>query len=324
MIFEKQIINTYKSIMYARCDDNGTAYYFSANDFPGLHNEPFSFIAAAGHRLRGYIYQYDNPKSSRLVVLDHGIGGGHRSYMKEIELLCRHGYSVLAYDHTGCMESGGEGTNGMSQSQCDLNDCIVAIRSNVRFSGVDISVMGHSWGGYAALNILALHPDISHVIVLSGFISVEECVNSFFYGILRCYRKAVMEIEQKTNHTFVNFNAVSSLSDTKAKILLIYSDNDTKCRRTNYDILFSSFKNRDNIRFLLVGKKGHNPNYTHDAVNYLDKYIKELTASMRRKKLVTQEQKKAFVKSYDWNRMTAQDESVWKEIWACLDDENDI
>ena len=39
MIFEKQIMNFYKGMMYARCDDNGTAFYFSASDFPGLMSE---------------------------------------------------------------------------------------------------------------------------------------------------------------------------------------------------------------------------------------------------------------------------------------------
>ena len=33
MIFEKQIVNAFKKQMYTRCDDNGTAYYFSADDF---------------------------------------------------------------------------------------------------------------------------------------------------------------------------------------------------------------------------------------------------------------------------------------------------
>ena len=36
MIFEKQIINAYKSMMYTRCDDTETVFYFSASDFPGL------------------------------------------------------------------------------------------------------------------------------------------------------------------------------------------------------------------------------------------------------------------------------------------------
>ena len=43
MIFEKQIVNMYRGMAYTRCDDNGTAYYFSADDFAGLHKESYRF-----------------------------------------------------------------------------------------------------------------------------------------------------------------------------------------------------------------------------------------------------------------------------------------
>ena len=43
MIFEKQIVNTFRSSFLRRCDDTGTAFYFSAADFPGLEAEPFAF-----------------------------------------------------------------------------------------------------------------------------------------------------------------------------------------------------------------------------------------------------------------------------------------
>ena len=182
MIFEKQIVKQYKRMMCSRCDDTGRAFYFSADDFPGLHKEEYCFTASAGHMMKGYLYHYDNAIPGRLVIFDHGFGGGHRSYMKEIELLCREGYLVLAYDHTGCMESGGETPNGLAQSLCDLNDCINSVKKDSELSGSDISVVGHSWGGYSCLNIAALHPDISHIVVMCGFVSVELLVNSFFAG----------------------------------------------------------------------------------------------------------------------------------------------
>ena len=173
MIFEKQIVGTFRNNFLRRCDDAGTAYYFSAADFPGLEAEPFSFPSCKGHTLKGSFYHYANPIPGRIVVFDHGFGGGHRSYMKEIELLCRHGYLVFSYDHTGCMESGGEDIGGFTQSLVDLNDCLNALKASDRCRGLDFSVMGHSWGGFSTLNICALHPDISHIVVLSGFVSVE-------------------------------------------------------------------------------------------------------------------------------------------------------
>lgn len=317
MLFEKQILNMYRGMMHTRCDDTETVFYFSAADFEGLHCEPYAFTATAGHRLQGYIYWYEQPIEGRIVVFDHGFGGGHRAYMKEIEMLCRHGYTVFAYDHTGCMESGGDSPNGMAQSLCDLNDCLNAIQADVRFAGLDISVMGHSWGGFSTLNIAALHPEISHVVVLSGFVGVEELVNSFFAGPLKGYRKAVLQLERESNPVFSQFHAVESLNRSNAKALLIYSDNDKLVKRHHYDILKAGLADRENVSFLLVKGKGHNPNYTGDAVKLLTEFGKKRAKFAKRKHLIAA-QKAAFVASFDWHAMTAQDEAVWREIFTHL------
>ncbi|MBQ7012141.1 MAG: alpha/beta hydrolase [Clostridia bacterium] len=319
MLFEKQVLAMYKGMMHVRCDDNGTAFYFSSEDFEGLHREPYVFTSSAGHKLRGYIYHYASPKAGRLVIFDHGFGGGHRSYMKEIERLCRHGFLVLAYDHTGCMESGGESPNGMAQSLSDLNDCINAVKSDARFEGMDISVIGHSWGGFSTMNISALHPEISHVVVLSGFVSVEELVKSYFGGIMKGYRRTIMALERSVNPRFVEFHGVQSLKNYSGKALLIYSENDKMCAKVHYDILKAGLAGKENISFLLVKNKGHNPNYTEDAVAYLGEYVAAKTKLARKKHLESEEEKRAFVSSFDWNRMTAQDEDVWANILACLD-----
>ena len=320
MIFEKKILEAYKGMAYSRCDDTGMAYYFSSDDFKGLNKESYTFQSSMGHKLQGYIYSYQDPIKDRLVVFDHGFFGGHRSYMKEIEMLCRHGFTVLAYDHTGCMESEGATPNVISQSLCDLNDCLTVIKEDGRFKGIDISVVGHSWGGFSTLNISALHPDISHVVAISGFVCVELLVNTFFSGLLKGYRKAVMELERQSNPKFVDFNAVDSLSKTEAHVLLIYSENDMMCKKTpHYDVLKAGLSDKENVEFLLVTDKGHNPNYTSDAVKYLGEYTETRTKLLRKGLLSTDEQKANFVASYDWNKMTEQDETVWNKIFECLD-----
>ena len=320
MIFEKKIVNIYKGMAYTRCDDNGTASYFSAKDFKGLNCTSYPFKSSKGHKLSGYIYSYDKPIENRIVVFDHGFGGGHLSYMKEIEMLCRHGFLVFAYDHTGCMESGGETPNGMAQSLCDLNDCISTLKSDKRFSEFDFSVMGHSWGGFSTLNISALHPDISHVVVLSGFVSVEMLVNAYFSGILKPYRKPIMELEKSSNPEFIRYNAIETLRQAKAKTLLIYSDNDQLCSKSvHFDALKNALDGKENITFMLERSKGHNPNYTFEAVEYLGAFVKARTNLLKQKTPLTDEQKKAFVSSFDWDKMTEQDEAVWNKIFECLD-----
>lgn len=320
MIFEKAIVARYKAMTFARCDDTGVAYYFSPEDFDGLRCEPCEFTSAAGNTLKGYFYSYEHPAEDRLIVFDHGLGGGHRSYMKEIELLCRHGWRVFSYDHTGCMESEGDGTNGLAQSLSDLNDCLAFLKADSRCDGCSFSVMGHSWGAFAAMNICTLHPDVTHIVAMSGFVTVEKMVESFFGGMLKGYRKPVMKLEAAANPVFVNCSAAESLSKTDAKVLLIYSDNDPLCRRElHYEELRNLLDGRENISFLLEHGKGHNPNYTADAVAYLAQYADRLKVSMKEKALKTAEDKAEFVRSYDWNRMTTQDEAVWQKIFALLE-----
>jgi dipeptidyl aminopeptidase/acylaminoacyl peptidase len=318
MIFEKQIVNMYKGMMHTRCDDLETVFYFSPEDFPGLRAEPHSFKASAGHTLQGYFYQYENPVSDRLIVFDHGFGGGHRAYMTEIEKLCAHGYRVFAYDHTGCMQSGGETPNGLAQSLCDLNDCIAMLKADGYFENTDVSVMGHSWGAFSTLNITALHPEITHIVAMCGFVCVEDMIGTFFAGILKGYRKAIMALERRSNPKFVEYNAVETLSKSNTKALLIYSEDDKMCRRNHYDTLKAGLDGRENVRFLFVTNKGHNPNYTEEAVKYLEEFGSERVKLVRRKN-VTAEDKKNFVASYDWKRMTEQDEAVWNTIFNHLD-----
>ena len=318
MIFEKQVVNGYKGMMYNRCDDTETAFYFSPADFEGLQCEPYAFPSSMGHTLQGYLYSYDNPIDERLIVFDHGFGGGHRAYMKEIEKLCAHGYLVFAYDHTGCMESGGESPNGLAQSLHDLDDCLSAIAADEMFAGLDISVMGHSWGAFSTMNIAALHPEVSRIVAMSGFVSVEEMMKTFFAGPLAPYRRAVLALEREANPKYSTFNAVDSLQNANVKALLIYSANDQLCRRTHYDILKEGLAQNKNVRMMLVQNKGHNPNYTTEAVAYLAAFQKA-HAKFVKKKNTTKEEKANFVASFDWNEITAQDDAVWSKIFAHLD-----
>ncbi len=316
MIFHKTIEKAYKSRMYVRCDGTGLASYFGPQDFDGLHCEGYKFRSSHGHDLQGYFYCYGGYDTERLIIFEHGFGGGHRSYMKEIEKLCQGGYRVFAYDHTGCMESGGENANGFAQSLCDLNDCINALKADEGVNTSDISVMGHSWGGFSTLNIAALHPDVKRIVVLSGFISVEKIVEQNFSGILKGYKKHIMELERSSNPDFIKYNAVDTLRNASTRALLIYSDNDIFVNKSlHYDELYNNLKDRDNIELILTTGKGHNPNYTHDAVVCLAELAEKNKSA---KNIKTEDEKKKFRDQFDWDKMTAQDDTVWNKIFDFL------
>jgi len=321
MFFEKQILNTYRRILYNRCDDTGTAYYFSTEDFAGLSREPYCFDSSLGHTLQGYFYSYENKKySDRLVVFDHGFGGGHSAYMREIEMLCRHGFTVFAYDHTGCMESGGTGTNGLAQSLRDLDDCLHVLKADEKYKNKRFSIMGHSWGGFATMNICALHPDVTHIVAMAGFPAAEALFLCAAKGILAPLRHVFLKEEAKSNPGYYDRSAFDALQNCNAPCLLIYGEKDMLCTKQGfYDPLRAALSDKKNISFFLANGKGHNPNYTREAEKYLAQYGKE------RKKFIksnpSEVQKAQFVASYDWLAMTDQDETVWEKIFEVLDRE---
>ena len=313
MIFEKQIEKIYRSNLFARQDNAGGIFYFQPSDFPGLNAHPYEFRANAGHSMKGYFYHYDNPVPNRLVVFEHGMGNGHRAYMREIEQLCKAGFLVFSYDHTGCMESGGESTGGFATSLSDLDACIRALKGEQGLKDRNIAVVGHSWGGFSTMNIGALHPEITHLVVLSGFVSVEKIVGQSFAGPLKGYRKHILELERQANPDYVDFNGIRSLRKTVAKVLLVYSDNDAMVKKEiHFDELQQLLSGKKNISFLLVRGKNHNPTYTRDAVQYKDAFFAAFQKSM--KTLTDPESQKAFMDGYDWWAMTEQDGEVWEKI----------
>lgn len=315
MLFEKQIEKIYRSNLFVRNDNADGIFYFTPEDFPGLRAHAYGFQSRKGHDLRGFFYHYDAPVPGRLVVFDHGMGNGHRAYMREIEQLCRGGFLVFSYDHTGCMASGGENTGGFAQSLSDLDDCIRVLKTEPALRGRTISVMGHSWGGFSTMNIAALHPEITHVVSMSGFVSVRQIMEQTFGGFLKRYVPKLYELEQRTNPDCVAFDARENLKNTGARVLLIYSEDDRIVHKAvHFDALQQALGHKDNIRFHLEKGKGHNPNYTADAVAYKDAFFGALTRAKKKKQLVTPRQQEAFMERYDWHRMTAQDEQVWELI----------
>ena len=320
MIFEKTIVGIYKKNICVRQDGNPLLSYFSADDFPGLQHTPFDFLGNNGQKLQGYFYYYQNPRKDRLIIFDHGMGYGHVAYMKEIELIARRGYTVFTYDHTGCRESEGENVVGFAQSLCDLDYAVNAVRTVEEYKNATLSVIGHSWGGFAALNISALHKDIESCVSLSGFICVEQMIAQFFPGILKLYRPAVLQLEHESNPMYSIIDARKNLQNTNTRILYIASDDDPTVKSDyHFKLLREALCHRSNFEFMLLNGKKHNPNYTVDAVAELTKMSDSMTEGMKKDSFKTPEDAERFRTSWDWHKITEQDEGVWNTIFTFLE-----
>ncbi|MBQ9544162.1 MAG: alpha/beta hydrolase [Clostridia bacterium] len=320
MLFDKAALKMLRSSVYKRNDDTGAVKYFDASDFPGLEKESFSFLSNRNEKLQGYFYSYPGARPDVLVVFDHGMGGGHRSYMKEIEVLCKNSFEVFSYDHTGCMESEGKDINGFAQSLGDLDSALKALKTTSR-AGRRIFVIGHSWGGYAALNITFFHPEIERVVSISGFRSVKAIVDQFTPGLMRLARKAVYNCERASNPDYFDCDALNTLSASKSRFLLIHSSDDPLVDvKFHFYPLRDKFSGKENIRFVEVEGKGHDPHYTPKAVSVLSDFYAKYKLFMKSGSFGDPEAKKAFRDSFDWDAMTEQDPGIWEQILSFFSD----
>ena len=307
----------YRKFFVKRYDDDNIIFHFAYTDFPGMEQRPVEFQTKQGLTVRGHIYSYPCEHGNDLVIFCHGMGGGHRSYMREIERICRQGYEVLAYDNIGCWESDGSDIRGLSESVNDLVSCMDYIASSDELKNRNIHIIGHSWGGYAAGNILNFRTaNIKSVTVISGFASIDSFTEGGFGARLKAFKKNLQNFERKANPDYADSCSVDAFKDTKAKVLLIHSKDDKMADiRTGLEYVKSRVEN-PNVSYLEVDGKDHNPNYTQDAVSYFREVFGEYEKLVMMRKLRTPEQKKAFLDPKDFVRMTEQDEDIWKRIFA--------
>ena len=318
-MFTNFVVNTYKSALLTRHDPDGAIFYFSHTDFEGIECEPFKFTGEREQRLQGYFYTKNVTRPNKLVIFEHGMGCGHRAYMREIVTLVEHGYTVFAYDHTGTLLSGGDHVGGFTQSLCDLDSAIKALKAAGRCDGKSIAVIGHSWGGFSTMNIGAFHKDITHLVAMSGFVSPNKIITDML-GKMKKYAPAVFKTEVDYFGGYAYADASLSLLQTDARALIIHSKDDPTVPYSQFLELEEALEDVKRIEFLPLNGKRHNPNYTVDAVRYKDEFFAELTRFRKKNKNATKEQKETFAARWDWHRMTEQDTNFWAKVFKFIDE----
>lgn len=234
------------------------------------------------NKLSGYIFGQENDKG--LVVISHGLGGGAENYLAQAIYFVENGYKVFSYDCTGSYESEGESTIGFPQAVIDLNNALEYIKTNNDLNKLDLYLIGHSWGGYAALNVLnyGTH-DIKGVVSVSGVNSAIDFINgqaSDMMGLFGKTQYPFLTLYQKTKFgDIASFTAVDALNKSNIPALIIHGEDDTVVRE-EFSVISKKDKVKNpNVRYIIkeeAGSGGHNQIFkSMDSLNYIEKINKE-------------------------------------------------
>ena len=300
------ISKMYEKDFLKRYDKDEAIPYYCPDDFPGLICEPDSFVNSAGASIRYFKYCYPGYDAGKLILFCPGMGPGHTAYLAEIETICRAGLRVLTLDYTGCGSSGGEKMDSVNAPTRDAVELTELLRPEA-----ELIPVGHSLGGYTALNIAHLNDSVKRAVIISGFVSIADEMMGFVK--LRLLANRVRRFEKKLDPRYGALDNLDYLASTPDKILWFHSTDDPM---VNYKYNAGKVLKLDNpnLRVVTVEGKKHNPQYTSEALGTMNAWIGEYYRRIAEKQLETPEARKEYFSDKPIGRMTEQDPAVWDEI----------
>ncbi|MBQ8568153.1 MAG: alpha/beta fold hydrolase [Oscillospiraceae bacterium] len=223
--------------------------------------------------LTGYIYAPENKKG--LIVFAHGIGSYADNYLSLQTAFIDMGYSVFSYDSTGCGNSEGKGVVGLCQSALDLDAALTYIEGSEMFENIPLLVMGHSWGGYAAAEILRYDHDIAASVSISGYSEPLEMISAEAENIVPAPLAKLLYPAMLINQYMLfgdiyNNSAAEAVSNTDIPVLIIHGADDDFIIPDGQGIIkYKNEINNPHAEFFYAPNRGHSDLWWADsAVEY--------------------------------------------------------
>ncbi len=274
-------VSMYNSNFNVRCDDY-EPFMLRVEDFDRLKCKEYKFKSDKGQELAGYLYSAGEDQRA-VVIIAHGFGGGHNSYMDAANYFAQNGYYVFAYDATGCLSSQGDGVGGVPQGVIDLDHAISFVEENEDIPKLPIVLFGHSWGAYSVSAVLTYHPEVKAVIACSGFNRASDMfesggksqAGSIIHAMIPFIRvhEQVKYGKYASNTAMDGFEAAENTS-----VMIVHSADDNVIGiEYGYDKYYEKYENDERFVFVRYEDKGHNDILKNPEDTYMDEVQAEYT-----------------------------------------------
>ena len=279
-------------------------FYFEQCDFPNLTSKRYTFYSCNKHRLVGYIYSDNSVQKRGIFVFCHGYGGGgHHCYLDLINVLCTMGFYVFAYDATANDESEGTTIKGFTQGFLDADKALSFVESLDEYKKLPLYLMGHSWGAYSSSVALEYHKRVKGLVAFSGFNSATTIFKAngerFAGEKANDFMLYVDTYERFLFGKICESNALHSFANSKAKIVIVHSEDDTTVPiEAGFTMYKKQFGKDKRFKFIKLLEHGHGTvYYTLEGKHYYDKVHHEYDKFVKKNK-PNEEAKVAYLKEH--------------------------
>lgn len=241
--------------------------------------------------LRGYCYINPNPKGC--VVVSHGLHAGADEYLPIILFFYKNGYSVFGFNYQGTYESEGNSTVGMCQSLVDLDYALNYVKNCSDFIGLDVMLVGHSWGGFAVTSVLNLHKEVKACACISalnnGYTMILEKGEQYGGSIASGgIPKGFLDVYQKILFKdYAKYNGAQGINSVNIPVLVAHGKDDMVISYDGQSVMAqrASILNPNVIYYTGTGLQGGHDSIWHSeqAVLY-QKQVKDTLKNLERQK----------------------------------------
>ncbi len=308
--------------LFGRPEPGKYSAYLRYEDVEEQYQRELISFPSGENQLQGYLYGAENTKG--LVVISHGLGGSSASYLGEALYFVDQGYQVFSYDNTGCYNSEGKNSIGLSQSVIDLDAALSYIEQDSRFAELPVLLYGHSWGGYAVTAILNYDHDIAASVSVAGFNKpmdmILEWTKDMMGGFAYVEYPYIYLYQMMLFGKNANLSAVDGINSTDTPVLIIHGSEDTTVGFTGAGtIAYREEITNPNVQYKICDKEKQNDHNrlfrSVDAISYgeeLDAEYFELYEQYDGE--IPDEVKSAFFAEIDKYRMNAFDEEYMQDV----------
>ena len=243
-------------------------------DFEGLRRMKYEFPSDKGQMLTGYMYSAGTGQRG-ILVMAHGLGAGHNSYMDCANFFAQNGYLVFAYDATGNDESEGKGVGGIPQGAIDLDRAISFVENSDNFPKLPVVLFGHSWGGYSACSVLTYHPEVRAVIECSGCnrssdlfeAGGKEQAGDVIYAMM-----PFIKLHERIKFgKYASNTATDGFAASDAAIMVVHSEDDGVVPiEYGCDLFYEKYGSDPRFTFIRLKDRGHS--FVFDDTAYIDEF----------------------------------------------------